>query len=94
MTSTLTVTHTRVHAFVVFADPYLTCDRCGAWVEAWHDNDSCGCSESFWNEPCGHERTGVTSACPSWGPVDGCQCLPVLGHVPHGQPPTTATETP
>src|ERR1039458_298790 len=21
--------------------------------------------------------------CPSWGPVDGCQCLAHLGHVPH-----------
>lgn len=84
---TMTVTHTRVHTFITFADPYLTCDRCGAWVDRWHNNDQCGCDGPCWNEPCGHEHASVTSACPSWGPVDGCRCAEILGYVPHGQPP-------
>lgn len=80
-----TVVHTRVHVHVEFANPYLTCDQCKTWVTAWHDNSRCGCDEKSWNEPCGH-TAGVTSACPSWGPVDGCQCQAHLGYVPHGQP--------
>lgn len=85
--ATLTVTRTRVHTFITFADPYLICDRCGAWVDRWHNNDRCGCDDTWWNEPCGHERASVTSACPSWGPVDGCCCAEILGHIPHGKPP-------
>lgn len=85
----LTVTRTRVHTFITFANPYLTCDLCKAWVNAWHNDDQCGCDETFWNEPCGHERTGITSACPSWGPVDGCLRESILGFVPHGQPPAS-----
>lgn len=81
----VTSTHTRTHVTITFANSYLTCDQCSEWVTGWHDSDRCGCDASFWNEPCGH-RAGVTSACPSWGPVDGCQCMEHLGHVPHGSP--------
>lgn len=37
------------------------------------------------NLPCGHE-TYVEDLCPTWGPVDGCQCQKHLGHVSHGEP--------
>lgn len=85
----LTVTHTRTHVHVTFADPYLQCDQCKAWVDAWHNAEVCGCFNGEWpNLPCGHQA-GATSACPSWGPVDGCDCQRVLGHVPHGQPPAS-----
>jgi hypothetical protein len=83
----ITRTHTRTHVHVTFANPYLTCEHCKAWVTGWHDPDRCGpgCSAPAVNLPCGHQA-GVTSACPSWGPVDGCQCREFLGHVPHAEP--------
>ena len=83
--ATLTVTRTRVHTFITFAN--LTCDRCGAWMTRWHNNDRCGCDDTWWNDPCGHERAGATSACPSWGPVDGCCFAEILCNVSHGRPP-------
>lgn len=83
----ITRTHTRTHVYITFANPYLTCDQCQDWVESWHDNDRCGCDGTFWNMPCGHERVGVTSVCPSWGPVDGCTCRK-RGR--HGEPPERA----
>lgn len=81
-----TYTYTRTHVQVTFANPYLTCDQCGLRAVGWHDDQRCGCNETSWNEPCGHDRAGVTSVCPSWGPVDGCLCREILGHVPHGEP--------
>lgn len=87
------MTHTRTHTFITFADPYLKCDRCGAWVERWHNNDACGCDDTWWNEPCGCERAGTTSACPSWGPVDGCRCAEILGRVEHEEPPRETEES-
>lgn len=47
-----------------FANPYLKCDECKEPCIAVKDN---------MNVPCGH-KTGATSSCPSWGPVDGCRC--------------------
>jgi hypothetical protein len=67
------MTFTRTHVFIHFADPFLRCDECGDSVPSWHNDDRCGCDAGFWNEPCGH-KSGVTSACPSWSPVDGCRC--------------------
>lgn len=66
------MTFTRVHTYVYFADPNLRCDECGEPVARFHDPERCGCNKPFENDPCGH--TGVTSDCPSWGPVDGCRC--------------------
>lgn len=87
----ITRAHTRTHVHITFADPYLTCDRCKAWVTGWHDPDQCGCRNDGWeNLPCGHQA-GATSACPSWSPVDGCNCLDHLGHVPHGEPDLVAS---
>ncbi len=78
----LTVTRTRTHVFVGFADPYLVCGQCWRPVPQWHNDDRCGCDAGWWNEPCEH-RAGVDTLCPSWGPVDGCTCLRSLGYVPH-----------
>lgn len=81
-------THTRTHVYVTFANPFLVCDLCRQPVPRWHNNDKCGCGEEFWNEPCG-DTAGVTSVCPSWSPVDGCQCREHLGrvdHAPAGEP--------
>lgn len=77
-------THTRTHVHINFANPYLTCDKCGAWVTGWHDHTKCGCDDTFWNLPC-HHTDGATSACLSWGPVDGCTCDEVLGGKQHGE---------
>lgn len=79
-----TVTHTRTHLAIHPANPFLTCGMCGERVETFHD-DECGCSESggpLLLMPCFH-RSDYDDLCPSWGPVDGCQCREHLGHVPH-----------
>lgn len=73
---TLTRTHTRTHVHITFADPYKTCNQCGAWVEVFHDATRCGCGEGADHDflvPCEHHAT-YTDVCASWGPVDGCRC--------------------
>lgn len=80
-------THTRTHVYVTFANPFLVCLRCRQPVHWWHNQDRCGCDDTWWNMPCGHERAGITSVCPSWGPVDGCTCMEGFGFVPHGPAP-------
>lgn len=77
----------RTHAFVEFANPYLRCGRCGQPVRRWHDDQQCGtpehpCPVDWYLAPCGH-RAEARSDCPSWGPVDGCQCLAQLGRQDH-----------
>lgn len=69
----MSVTSTRTHTFVSFANPHLLCDSCGEPVSRWHDPERCGCQSGLWNEPCRH-LASATSACPSWSPVDGCRC--------------------
>lgn len=80
------MTRTRTHVFVGFANPYLVCEICHQPVPRWHNRDKCGCEDeaSFWNEPCGH-TAGLIGTCPSWSPVDGCQCT---GPNPHRIPVT------
>jgi hypothetical protein len=85
-----THTRTRTHVYTTFANPHLVCDLCRQPVPRWHNNTTCGCVDEFWNDPCGH-TAGVTSVCPSWSPVDGCQCLQHLGKVNHQ--PTQADTT-
>jgi hypothetical protein len=70
----VTVTHTRTHVFIPFANPHLVCEVCGNSVRRYHDAERCGCHNEMSNVPCGH--IGVRSVCPSWGPVDGCTCSP------------------
>lgn len=86
----MTTTHTRTHVTIQFANPHLKCDECGQAVPRWHDAAQCGCEAGFWNEPCRH-KASVISACPSWGPVDGCTCTE-----PHAGPyaPNLNEETP
>lgn len=78
----MTVSRTRTHTKIMFANPHLRCDGCGGPVPSWHDNLKCRCTENYWNNPCRH-TAGITSACPSWNPVDGCTCPD--SHTP-GQP--------
>jgi hypothetical protein len=61
------MTYTRTYTRITFANPFLRCDECGGGVDAMR-------SDTNANLPCGH--LGVTSECPSWGPVDGCTCSP------------------
>ena len=80
----ITHTHTRTHITFAPANPYLACVKCGQRVEAFHD-DACGCPESggpLLLMPCMH-RNDYRDTCPSWSPVDGCQCIPHLGYLPH-----------
>ena len=79
---TLTHTYTRTHVVITPANPFLACASCGKRVESFHD-DRCGCGlTGLMNFPCG-DRASYDDLCPSWSPVDGCQCLAHLGHVPH-----------
>lgn len=80
---TLTVTRTRTHTYIELANPYLRCDGCSKPVAAFHNHERCGCGEpEVDRHACG--SYGVTSKCPSWGPVDGCQCQRIFGVVEHG----------
>lgn len=71
-----------------FANPYNACTTCGVRVY-WYDiptgNDPCGHRGSdrevgavsigkrvTWTE----HTEPWKSVCPSWGPVDGCECSP------------------
>ena len=85
---TVTRTHTRTHTEITFANPYLHCLTCKKPVPAWHDPEQCGpgCELEALNLPCEHVA-GVTSACPSWSPVGGCQCQQQFGAVDHAPAP-------
>ena len=82
--STITVTHTETHNVVTPANPFLVCGTCRKPVESFHNERSCGCGDDGRLQlfPCEHHSDYVDT-CPSWGPVDGCQCQEHLGHVPH-----------
>jgi hypothetical protein len=82
----LTHTRTRVHTKIAFANPFLVCGLCRQPVSSWHNNDKCGCGAGCWVSPCGHTAEAI-SVCPSWDPVDGCQCQQVLGKVDHAAAP-------
>jgi len=64
----------RVHVYRTFANPHMHCAECGVPVPRWHDPVRCRCDGNAYNWPCRH--LGTVSACPSWSPVDGCQCHP------------------
>jgi len=59
------MTHVSTYTYVTFANPNMRCDKCGEPVASYRYQD-------YTNNPCRH--LGVTSECPSWGPVDGCRC--------------------
>lgn len=79
-------TVTRTHTTSAFANPHKRCTRCHQPVTGWHSPDSCGCETTVWNAPCECEA-GDYSDCPSWSPIDGCECPKVLGR-PRHEPPT------
>lgn len=83
---TLSHTHVSVYNKITFADPYKTCDYCGAWITGVLDKPG-----PLIVVPCEHQAS-YSDRCPSWGPVDGCQCAEHLGYVPHGEPPGRVTE--
>jgi hypothetical protein len=80
------VTHTHTHTYTVTvpANPYLVCDWCRGRVEGFIDGEG-----PARNYPCEH-KSGYESVCPSWGPVDGCECP--KGSRPHGDPTPAKTE--
>jgi hypothetical protein len=84
--ATLTHTYTSTYNASTPACPYLRCDVCEARVEFWLEKRG-----PLVNEPCGHSG-GYHDVCPSWGPVDGCQCKKFLGHVPHPSAPAPRTK--
>lgn len=63
---------------ISFADPYKVCLECSAWVDGVQELPG----EMDANLPCGHQAD-YDSVCPSWGPVDGCQCQERLGRRNH-----------
>ena len=82
---TITVTHTRTFAVVVYANPYNACDVCHRRAAGYY-RDRPG---PPLNWPC-DDRGGFASVCPSWGPVDGCRCIESYGRRDHGVPPMPA----
>lgn len=69
----MTVAPTRTHILIGFANPFLICEECGERVPYWHDPNRCGCDDIMYNSPCGH-KLGTLGICPSWSPVNGCNC--------------------
>lgn len=63
-----------------YANPYIVCDLCKKRA-----TDGSIESGRFRNIPCGH-AADFHSVCPSWGPVDDCQCIEHLGRRDHGNP--------
>lgn len=80
------MTHVSTYNAVLFADPYKVCNQCGGWVDGVLDMPGVPLTV-----PCEH-RSGYTDVCPSWGPVDGCQCMEHLGYVPHRARPQQGGE--
>lgn len=78
----LTYTYTRVHHVITSADPYKICRQCNQWITGILDKPG-----SAIVVPCEHE-SDYRDVCPSWGPVDGCQCIEHLGIREHGIPPS------
>lgn len=74
----MSATHTRTFNAISFADQYKVCRQCGRWV----DGVLCTDDPVWSNLPCEH-HADYDSVCPSWGPVDGCECVRVLGYRPH-----------
>ena len=65
-------TYTRTVNTIDPASPYLICVQCGAWVDHFsHTGEGQGPSR---NQPCDH-RADYANVCPSWSPVDGCNCM-------------------
>lgn len=80
-----------------FANPYIACTTCGVrvyWYDTETGNDPCGHrgydrpvreTERPWLEWVDYVDA-FRSVCPSWGPVDGCECQRIFGEVGHDTP--------
>lgn len=88
---TRTHTHTYTYTTILFANPYLRCDACGQPALGYLIGpcDEAPLDEATWPCEC---QGGVTSDCPSWSPVDGCQCVKRLGHRDHPLIPSDHTQ--
>ncbi len=86
MMGTLSRTFTRTYNSIDFADPYKLCNSCGEWITGVLDMPI----GPLIVLPCEHNR-GYSDECPSWSPVDGCQCWEFLGRCAHGEPPARGT---
>lgn len=77
----MTTTHT--HVVSEFANPYLRCLKCHSKVKSFvaFDGQVPECDHKGMLFPCHHD--GIYSLCPSWSPVDGCNCIEHLGHRYH-----------
>lgn len=70
----MTVTHTRTHVLIGFANPYFICEECRQPVKYHHDAERCWCDDFDYHlHPCRH-KADIVSICPSWNPVEGCTC--------------------
>jgi hypothetical protein len=66
---------THTHTMTPLANPHIQCAECGEQVTSFHCAETCGCTGSSWNWPCRHDAD-THNTCPTWSPVDGCQCIP------------------
>jgi hypothetical protein len=69
----LTVTHTSTYNAIYFADPYKQCIKCERWIIGVLDKPG-----PLVVIPCEHE-SDYRDVCPSWSPVDGCECIRIFG---------------
>lgn len=71
---------------MTFANPYNACTTCGVRVTDYDDNANVPCGHKGFDKPyrdplrphlewTDHVDAWV-SLCPSWGPVNGCECEP------------------
>jgi hypothetical protein len=67
---------------VRFADPYKVCRTCGQWITGVDESGP----RTGWTVPC-HHSGSYDDVCPSWSPVDGCQCVQRYGERDHAVPP-------
>lgn len=72
----ITRTHTKTYNVTTFADPYKKCRQCGGWITG-----VLAAPGPVILVPCEHQ-SDYRDVCPSWGPVDGCQCEPIDHAVP------------
>jgi len=76
------MTATRTYTVERYADPFIRCDECGKRAEGFVVDPHPDSEIDGANWPCGHKAAADT-VCPSWSPVNGCQCEEHLGKVEH-----------
>ena len=89
----MSYTRTYTYTTILYADPYLVCDECGDRAAGYMIGPVPDAELDHANWPCEH-KAGITSLCPSWSPVDGCQCVEHLGAVDHPLAPSDRLAAP